>query len=182
MFKRILIANRGEIACRVIRAAHALGVETVAVYSEADARALHVRMADQAFCIGPPPSRESYLVGARILEVARQSGAEAIHPGYGFLSENASFRRECDAAGLPRNKIRGIATAVYRKAANGQDFLLSILEGSSVIVRIVEQEEEGNLGFASALTLLPSINPQQVLQPHIPVYCTLTHLAMYQLP
>ena len=92
------------------------------------------------------------------------------------------FMRECDAAGLPRNKIRGIATAVYRKAANGQDFLLSILEGSSVIVRIVEQEEEGNLGFASALTLLPSINPQQVLQPHIPVYCTLTHLAMYQLP
>jgi len=100
VFKRILIANRGEIACRVIRAARALGIETVAVYSEADARALHVRMADLAFCIGPPPSRESYLVGARILEVARLSGAEAIHPGYGFLSENAHFRQECDAAGI----------------------------------------------------------------------------------
>ncbi len=100
MFKRILIANRGEIACRVIRACRALGIETVAVYSEADARALHVRMADQAFCIGPPPSRESYLVGEKILEVARRSGAEAIHPGYGFLSENAEFRRACDAAGV----------------------------------------------------------------------------------
>ena len=100
MFKRILIANRGEIACRVIRAAHALGIEAVAVYSEADAQALHVRMADQAFCIGPPPSRESYLVGAKILEVAKASGAQAIHPGYGFLSENAAFRRACDDAGI----------------------------------------------------------------------------------
>jgi len=100
VFKRILIANRGEIACRVIRAARALGIETVAVYSEADAQALHVRMADQAFCIGPPPSRESYLVGERILEVAKQTGAEAIHPGYGFLSENAAFRNACDAAGV----------------------------------------------------------------------------------
>ena len=100
MFKRILIANRGEIACRVIRAARALGIETVAVYSEADARALHVRMADQAFCIGPPPSRESYLVGERILEVVKRTGAEAIHPGYGFLSENAAFRQACDAAGV----------------------------------------------------------------------------------
>ena len=100
MFKRILIANRGEIACRVIRAAHALGIEAVAVYSEADAQALHVRMADQAVCIGPPPSRESYLVGAKILEVAKATGAEAIHPGYGFLSENATFRRACDEAGI----------------------------------------------------------------------------------
>ncbi len=100
MFNRILIANRGEIACRVIRAAKALGIETVAVYSEADAKALHVRMADQAFCIGPPPSRESYLVGAKILEVAKATGAQAIHPGYGFLSENAGFRRACDEAGI----------------------------------------------------------------------------------
>jgi acetyl-CoA carboxylase, biotin carboxylase subunit len=100
LFKRILIANRGEIACRVIRACRALGIETVAVYSEADARALHVRMADRAYCIGPPPSRESYLVAERILAAAHDSGAEAIHPGYGFLAENAHFRRACDAAGV----------------------------------------------------------------------------------
>ena len=100
MFKKVLIANRGEIACRVIRACRSLGVRTVAVYSEADARAQHVKMADEAVCIGPPPSRESYLVGAKILAVARQTGADAIHPGYGFLSENAMFRRECDAAGV----------------------------------------------------------------------------------
>jgi len=100
MFRKILIANRGEIACRVIRACRALGIQTVAVYSEADAEALHTRMADEAYCIGPPPSRESYLVGSKILDVARQTGAEAIHPGYGFLSENAEFRKACDAAGV----------------------------------------------------------------------------------
>ncbi len=100
LFEKVLIANRGEIACRVIRACRALGIRTVAVHSEADASALHVRMADEAFCIGPPPSRESYLVGERILEVAARTGANAIHPGYGFLSENATFRRACAAAGV----------------------------------------------------------------------------------
>ncbi len=100
LFDTILIANRGEIACRVIRACRALGIRSVAVYSEADASALHVRMADEAYCIGPPPSRESYLVGSRILDMAQKTGAQAIHPGYGFLSENASFRRECDARGI----------------------------------------------------------------------------------
>jgi acetyl-CoA carboxylase biotin carboxylase subunit len=100
VFSKVLIANRGEIACRVIRACRMLGVSTVAVYSEADRTALHVKMADEAFCIGPPPSAESYLVAARILEVAQRTGAEAIHPGYGFLSENAGFREACDAAGI----------------------------------------------------------------------------------
>jgi acetyl-CoA carboxylase biotin carboxylase subunit len=99
-FDKVLIANRGEIAIRVIRACRGLGIRTVAVYSEADAGALHVRMADEAFCVGPPPSRESYLVGERILEVARQTGAQAIHPGYGFLSENATFRRACEEVGV----------------------------------------------------------------------------------
>ena len=78
-----------------------MGIRTVAVFSEADRAALHVRLADEAVCIGPPPSRESYLVGERILEVARQTGAEAIHPGYGFLSENATFRKACEDAGIP---------------------------------------------------------------------------------
>jgi acetyl-CoA carboxylase biotin carboxylase subunit len=100
MFKKILIANRGEIACRVIRACRDMGIKTVAVYSEADRKALHVRMADEAYHIGDPPSSESYLRADKILEVAKKSGAEAIHPGYGFLSENADFVRKATAAGV----------------------------------------------------------------------------------
>ncbi len=99
-FKKILIANRGEIAVRVIRACHEIGVRSVAVYSDADREALHVRMAMEAVRIGPPPSTESYLRIDRILEAARRTGAEAIHPGYGFLSENAEFARACAKAGL----------------------------------------------------------------------------------
>lgn len=100
MFKKILVANRGEIALRVIRACQELGVKTVAVYSEADASAPHVREADEAVLVGPPPSNQSYLVGERIIEVARRVGAEAIHPGYGFLSERAWFARAVREAGL----------------------------------------------------------------------------------
>ncbi len=98
--KKVLIANRGEIACRVIRSCQALGLATVAVHSEADAAALHVRMADQAIPIGPSAARESYLVAERILEAAAASGADAVHPGYGFLSENAAFAACVQAAGL----------------------------------------------------------------------------------
>ncbi|HET9451495.1 MAG TPA: acetyl-CoA carboxylase biotin carboxylase subunit [Aggregicoccus sp.] len=98
--RKILVANRGEIAIRVMRTCKELGIATVAVFSEADRSALHVRTADQAFLVGPPPSRESYLVQERILEAAKKSGADAIHPGYGFLSENASFVRACEAAGI----------------------------------------------------------------------------------
>jgi acetyl-CoA carboxylase biotin carboxylase subunit len=99
-FKKVLVANRGEIAIRVMRTCRELGLATVAVYSEADRSALHVRQADQAFCVGPAPSRESYLVGERILDAAKKSGADAIHPGYGFLSENAGFVRQCEKAGI----------------------------------------------------------------------------------
>jgi propionyl-CoA carboxylase alpha chain len=100
MFTKILIANRGEIACRVIRTARRMGIATVAVYSEADADARHVEMADEAVCIGPPPSRESYLRGDRIIEACKATGAQAVHPGYGFLSENEAFARELEAAGI----------------------------------------------------------------------------------
>ncbi len=99
-FKRVLIANRGEIAIRVMRTCRELGLSTVAVYSEADRSALHVRQADHAFCVGPAPSRESYLNQQAILDAAKKAKADAIHPGYGFLSENASFVRACDAAGI----------------------------------------------------------------------------------
>ncbi|MFZ4061908.1 MAG: acetyl-CoA carboxylase biotin carboxylase subunit [Polynucleobacter sp.] len=100
MFKKILIANRGEIACRVIKTAKKMGIKTVAVYSEADKEARHVQIADEAVCIGPAPSRESYLVIDRIIQACKDTGAEAVHPGYGFLSENEQFARRCEEEGI----------------------------------------------------------------------------------
>jgi len=100
MFKKILIANRGEIACRVIATARKMGIKTVAVYSEADKEARHVQLADEAILLGPAPSRESYLVADKILAAAKQTGAEAIHPGYGFLSENEDFAKRCEDEGI----------------------------------------------------------------------------------
>jgi propionyl-CoA carboxylase alpha chain len=100
MFKKILIANRGEIACRIIKTAQKMGIKTVAVYSEVDKEARHVQMADEAVCIGPAPSRESYLVMDRIIQACKDTGAEAVHPGYGFLSENEEFARRCEVEGI----------------------------------------------------------------------------------
>ncbi|MCQ0970320.1 acetyl/propionyl/methylcrotonyl-CoA carboxylase subunit alpha [Paracoccus sp. TK19116] len=100
MFKKILIANRGEIACRVIKTARKMGIATVAVYSDADRNALHVRMADEAVHIGPPPANQSYIVIDKIMDAIRQTGAEAVHPGYGFLSENKAFAEALEAAGV----------------------------------------------------------------------------------
>ncbi|HET6221387.1 MAG TPA: biotin carboxylase N-terminal domain-containing protein, partial [Dongiaceae bacterium] len=121
MFSKILIANRGEIACRVMRTARRLGIRTAAVYSEADAGALHVASADEAALIGPAPARESYLNIAKIVAAAKETGAEAIHPGYGFLSENATFAEACAAAGLvfigpPVEAIRAMGSKSEAKA------------------------------------------------------------------
>jgi 3-methylcrotonyl-CoA carboxylase alpha subunit len=127
VFNKVLIANRGEIACRVIRTARRLGIRTVAVYSEADVRAQHVLQADEAHLIGPAAAKESYLRGDRILEVAKRTGAQAIHPGYGFLSENEDFAEACEKAGItfvgpPAAAIRAMgsksaAKAIMEKAA-----------------------------------------------------------------
>ena len=100
MFKKILIANRGEIACRVIRTAKRMGIKTVAVYSDADARAPHVRMADEAVRLGPAPAAESYLKADLIIDACKSTGAEAVHPGYGFLSERTTFAKALEKAGI----------------------------------------------------------------------------------
>src|ERR1700692_4972222 len=100
MFRKVLIANRGEIAVRIVRALRESNIRSVAVFSDADRNALHVRLADEAEHIGPAPSSESYLSTDRILEAAKKHGADAIHPGYGFLSENAEFAAACEAAGI----------------------------------------------------------------------------------
>ncbi|MEA2778206.1 MAG: 3-methylcrotonyl-CoA carboxylase alpha subunit [Acetobacteraceae bacterium] len=121
MFRTLLIANRGEIACRIVRTARRLGIETIAVYSEADAHALHVQVADRAFPIGPASARESYLNIPRIIETAHAAGAEAIHPGYGFLSENPEFAEACAAAGIvfvgpPPSAMRAMGSKSAAKA------------------------------------------------------------------
>ncbi|MGB9082537.1 MAG: acetyl/propionyl/methylcrotonyl-CoA carboxylase subunit alpha [Desulfuromonadaceae bacterium] len=125
MFEKILIANRGEIACRVIRTAKRLGIRTVAVYSDADSSAMHVAMADEAYRIGPSPARESYLLADAILDVALKSGAQAIHPGYGFLSENAAFAEACAAVGVvfigpPTAAIRSMGSKSAAKMIMGE--------------------------------------------------------------
>ena len=122
MFKKILVANRGEIAIRVLRACREMGIMSAAVYSDADRLALHVHYADEAYHIGPSPSRESYLAGHKIIETARKCGAEAIHPGYGFLAENADFAAACAAAGIvfigPRaNSIRRMGNKLEAREA-----------------------------------------------------------------
>ena len=150
MFKRILIANRGEIACRIIKTARKLGIETVAVYSEADRDALHVAMADRAIAIGPPPASESYLVIEKIVAACKQSGAEAVHPGYGFLSEREAFPKALSAAGIvfigpnPKaiaamgDKIESKKAAAAAKVSTVPGHL-GVIESEAEAVRIAEE-------------------------------------------
>ncbi len=146
MFNKILIANRGEIACRVMKTAHRLGAKCVAVYSDADKTALHVALADEAYRLGPAPASESYLKIDRIIAVAKRSGAEAIHPGYGFLSENPAFVEACDAAGLifigpPARTIRtmGLKDAAKR-----------LMETAGVPIVPGYHDEKQDLAFLAA--------------------------------
>jgi 3-methylcrotonyl-CoA carboxylase alpha subunit len=153
MFERVLIANRGEIAVRVIRACQELGVRAIAVYSDVDRDALHARLAHEAYCIGPAPARESYLNIEAILRVARAQGAQAIHPGYGFLSENAEFAAACDAAGIvfigpPAEAIRTMGSKTAAKRAVEVRGVPTVpgYAGETSDLRIFQREAE-RIGF-----------------------------------
>jgi acetyl-CoA carboxylase biotin carboxylase subunit len=152
-FKKILIANRGEIAVRVIRACHEMGIHTVAVYSDVDRTALHVRFAHEAFHIGPSPSTESYLRIDRIIDAARRSGAEAVHPGYGFLAENADFAAACRDAGLafigpPPEAMRAVGDKVRARKLM-TDAGVPVVPGTPPLEGDAKQvaEEAGKIGY-----------------------------------
>ena len=142
MFRKILVANRGEIAVRVIRACREMGIASVAVYSEADAEALHVRLADEAVCIGPPAGLESYLNVPRIIAAAQVTGAEAIHPGYGFLSENADFAEVCESCELVFIGPRSDQIRTMGDKANAREAMraagVPVVPGSAGVVETVE--------------------------------------------
>jgi acetyl-CoA carboxylase biotin carboxylase subunit len=152
MFKKVLIANRGEIAVRILRACRELGLETAAVFSEADRQALHVRLADEAYLLGPAPSRESYLRIDKILEIARKSGADAIHPGYGFLSEREEF-----AAGCAENGITFIGPKPSSIAAMGDKMTARETVRKAGVPVVPGTEDIGNLSDDELLTAAPKI-------------------------
>ncbi len=152
MFNKVLIANRGEIAVRIIRACRELGMQTVAVFSEADRQALHVRYADEAYLLGPSPSRESYLLGEKIIDIALKSDAGGIHPGYGFLAERADFAQACLDAGLAFIGPKPSAIAAMGDKAVAR----STVRRAGVPV-VPGTEGEGSLGDEELLSLAPEI-------------------------
>ncbi|MDQ2952366.1 MAG: acetyl-CoA carboxylase biotin carboxylase subunit, partial [Chloroflexota bacterium] len=142
-FRKVLVANRGEIAVRVIRACRDLGMAAVAVHSDADRDALHVRMADEAYPIGPAPAKESYLRGDALVEVARRSGCDAVHPGYGFLSENADFAEAVAKAGLtfvgPPADVQRLLGEKTRARRLATDAGVPVAEGSVDALRDLDE-------------------------------------------
>ena len=153
MFKKILIANRGEIACRVIKTARKMGIQTVAVYSDADKNALHVEMADEAIHIGPPPANQSYIVIDKIMAAIKDSGAEAVHPGYGFLSENPKFAEALDAAGVafigpPKGAIEAMGDKITSKKI-AQEADVSTVPGYMGLIEDAEEAVKisGQIGY-----------------------------------
>ncbi|WP_439141973.1 biotin carboxylase N-terminal domain-containing protein [Pseudooctadecabacter sp.] len=153
MFKKILIANRGEIACRVIKTARKMGIKTVAVYSDADAQALHVQMADEAVHIGPPPANQSYIVIDKIMEAIKATGAEAVHPGYGFLSENPKFAEALEAAGVafigpPKGAIEAMGDKITSKKI-AQDAGVSTVPGHMGLIEDAAEaiKISGEIGY-----------------------------------
>ncbi len=152
MFKKVLIANRGEIAVRIIRACRELGIETVAVFSEADRKALHVRYADEAYLLGPAPSRESYLRGDRIISIARKSGVDAIHPGYGFLAEREDFASACGNAGLVFIGPKPSSIAAMGDKAVARSTVLK-----AGVPVVPGTEDVGNLSDEDLLAIAPKI-------------------------
>src|SRR5512135_132636 len=152
MFNKVLIANRGEIAVRILRACRELGVETVAVFSDADRQALHVRYADEAYRLGAAPARESYLRAERIIEIAIKSGATAIHPGYGFLAERADFAQACLDAGLAY-----IGPKPSAIAAMGDKAVARATVTRAGVPVVPGTEGEGSLRDEELLALAPQI-------------------------
>src|SRR5512136_1357074 len=152
MFKKLLIANRGEIAVRIQRACRELGIKTVAVYSEDDRHAMHVRYADEAFLLGPSLARDSYLRGDKIIDIARKCGADAIHPGYGFLAERADFAATCAEAGLVF-----IGPRPYAIAAMGDKNIARATVAKAGVRIVPGTEGEGSLQDDELLTVAPKI-------------------------